>query len=68
LAHHHYGLSSQEIVLKRTEIGKSVSQSTVARAIEEKRLEQEGLVKPPKRLGTQNPPTVRTKSAIAKVD
>jgi hypothetical protein len=67
LAHHHYGLTSREIVLKMAEMGTSVSQSTVARVITEKRLEQEGLVKPPKRLGTKNSPTVLTKSAIEKV-
>jgi arginine repressor len=67
LAHHYYELFSREIVLKMEEMGTSVSQSTVARVIKKKRLEQEGLVKPPKRLGAQNSPTVRTKSAIEKV-
>jgi hypothetical protein len=67
LAHHHYELSSREIVLKMAEMGTSVLQSTVARVIKEKKLEQEGLVKPPKRLGTQNSLIVRTKSAIGKV-
>jgi transposase-like protein len=38
LAHHHYGLSSREIVLKMAEMGTSVSKSTVARAIKKKKI------------------------------
>ena len=67
LAHHQYGLSSRKIRDKLAEVGILVSHSTVARVIAEKKRELEGNAKPPKRLGTQNTPVVRTKEAIEKV-
>jgi hypothetical protein len=67
LAHYQYGLSSRKIRDKLAEVGTLVSHNTVARVIAEKKRELEGSAKPPKRLGTQNTPTVRTKEAIEKV-
>jgi hypothetical protein len=67
MAHHQHKLSGQKISDKLAELGMIVSKRTVNEIIREEKLKLQGIVKPPKRLGPQCLPSVRTKAAIKKV-
>jgi biotin operon repressor len=66
-AHHQNLLSGQKISDMLKAAGMTASKRAVNRIIKEITLERQGIVKPPKRLGTQNLPSVRTPALIKKV-
>jgi AraC-like DNA-binding protein len=68
LAHHQHGMSSRKIPGALLEMGMTASKTTALRVIRKFKLENQGVAKPVKRLGTQCLPSKRTKDLIRKVD
>jgi hypothetical protein len=66
-AHHQNLLSGQKISDMLKAAGMTASKRAVNKIIKEIPLERQGIVKLPKRLGTQNSPSVRTPALIKKV-
>jgi hypothetical protein len=64
---HQNGLSCQKIKEQLSGMGMTASKSTVNRVIVEYQLQQQGVVKPAKRLGTQCTRSIRSPATIKKV-
>ena len=61
------GYSYNKIVKKLCEEGDTISKNSVIRVIARDKDKAIGYPRPPKKLGTQNQPTVRTKAFVRKV-